>query len=491
MEPAVVVARHRSALSRANLSRPFRTVLADGLLAAHDTIMDYGCGRGDDSRHLLRLGFDCVGWDPVHAPTGMQREADVVNLGYVVNVIESEAERRDVLQRAWALARRVLVVSARLTDETPRTGAATLYSDGLLTRIGTFQKFYEQPELRSWIEQVLGTPSVAAAPGIFYVFRNASDRAAFMAARFRRAAPIPRLRVSERLYAEHQALLESLAGFISNRGRLPAPPELPTYAEIVRVLGNLPRAFRVLEQASDKAVWERVREARSQDLLMLLALSRFEGRPKPTELAVDLQLDVKAFFGSYAAACKAADDLLFSLGRAEKMEEAYRAALVGKLMPTSLYVHTQALSELPTLLRLYEGCARGYAGTVPGANIIKLGRREPKVSYLSYPEFERDPHPALASSVSVHLQTFRVRERSYRDQTNPPVLHRKEEFLGSTHPLRNRFARLTRLEEAKGLFSNPASIGTREGWTCALRGRGLTLRGHRLVRADPESTRTH
>jgi hypothetical protein len=39
----------------------------------------------------------------------------VVNLGYVINVIEEAAERADVLREAWALTRKVLIVSARLT----------------------------------------------------------------------------------------------------------------------------------------------------------------------------------------------------------------------------------------------------------------------------------------------------------------------------------------------------------------------------------------
>jgi hypothetical protein len=43
-------------------------------------------------------------------------------------------------------------------------------------------------------------------------------------------------------------------------------------------------------------------------------------------------------------------------------------------------------------------------------------RREPKVSYLSYPEFDNDPHPALAGSVTVHFQTFSVHFHDYRDR---------------------------------------------------------------------------
>jgi hypothetical protein len=54
--------------------------------------------------------------------------------------------------------------------------------------------------------------------------------------------------------------------------------------------------------------------------------------------------------------------------------------------------------------------------------------------------------------------------------------------LAADHPLRAKFSRLTRLEEAKGLFADPARIGTRDGWEAVLAAKGLTLRGHRLVR---------
>lgn len=64
----------------------------------------YGCGRGDDLRHLSMLGYDASGWDPVHQPDNARRQAPVVNIGYVVNVIEDFTERQETLRRAWALA---------------------------------------------------------------------------------------------------------------------------------------------------------------------------------------------------------------------------------------------------------------------------------------------------------------------------------------------------------------------------------------------------
>lgn len=473
------IARHRTALVRGELSRPLRLAVADGLVCDDASVMDYGCGRGSDVRLLRVRGFDCVGWDPVHAPDGLRRASDIVNLGYVVNVIENPAERGEALVRAWDLCQRVLIVSARLRADTPEVTAP--FADGYVTRLGTFQKFYEQQELRTWIDQTLDTASVPAAPGIFYVFRDASKRAAFVASRFRRASVAPRLRSGDQLFIEHKALLEPLAAFISDRGRLPAPEELPEYSVIQSALGGLRRAYRVLESVSDKGAWDRVRESRMQDLLVFVALSRFDGRTKFGELPLPLQRDVKAFFGTYTAACAAAHEHLFSLGRPEQLEEACRTSPIGKVMPRALYVHLDAVAELPILLRLYEGCARGYIGAVQGANIVKLANDEPKVSYLSYPGFDRDPHPALTASVSVNLQTFRVRQRHYTADRNPPILHRKETFVSPEHPQRAKFARLTRLEEAKGLFVEPAMIGMREGWERVLHSKGFTLRGHRLV----------
>ena len=80
----------------------------------------------------------------------------------------------------------------------------------------------------------------------------------------------------------------------------------------------------------------------------------------------------------------------------------------------------------------------------------------------------------LAEGMTVHLQTFRVRERDYSGSRNPPILHRKETFLAPDHPLHAKFARLTRQEESKGLFDDTTRIGTRAGWEQALSHKGVT-----------------
>jgi DNA phosphorothioation-associated putative methyltransferase len=213
-----------------------------------------------------------------------------------------------------------------------------------------------------------------------------------------------------------------------------------------------------------------------------LALAAFDGRPKFTGLPLDVQYDVKAFFGSYKEACAAADAVLFRAGDQAAINRACQQSQVGKLTRQALYVHASALDRLSPLLRVYEGCGRTLTGTVEGATIIKLNYIEPKVSYLMYPDFDRDPHPALAVSVRADLQRLHVKVRDFHTHANPPILHRKETFVASDYPGRDKFMRLTAQEERHGLLSDPAAVGTRDHWMARVSSKGLRFRGHRLVR---------
>ena len=476
------IARHRTAISRTELSRPIKFALADGILSSDQSLFDYGCGLGDDLRLLGEMGFTGQGWDPVHCPAEPLKAAPVVNIGYVVNVIEDAAERQDALRAAWALTEEVLVVSARLAMEARALSASEDFADGYLTSRNTFQKFFDQLELRNWIDQTLAVSSVPAAPGVFYVFREEQARTTFLASRYRRRLSTPRLTKSAALFKEHEELLTPLLDFISERGRLPAQDELTNSAEIASVFGSIRRAVQVLRRVTDTSQWDEIAEERAKDLLIYLALSRFDGRPNYSRLPRALQSDVKSFFSNYKRACGEADDILFSLGQPGIVEAACQMSEIGKLTPTALYIHQNAVDHLSPLLRLFEGCARGYVGIVDGANLVKLYRTEPKISYLSYPDFEADPHPSLSFSLTVHLQTFDVKFRNFQNHRNRPVLHRKETFLAPDDPLYEKFARLTRIEESKGLYEDTSRIGMRDGWDEILEIKGYYFRGHRLLR---------
>lgn len=475
------IARHRTAIRRRELSRPLQTAVRDGVISPDVSVFDFGCGQGDDLRHLETLGVPCFGWDPVFRKDGHRTEADVVNLGYVVNVIENAEERSDVLRAAWGFTRKALVVSARLVEEFSPAACAE-YEDGYLTRLGTFQKFYDQQELRNWIEGVLGETSVAAAPGVFYIFRDQQQRESFVISRYRRKLAAPRQRLTDALFEKHRAVLDTLIEFVTSHGRLPVPEEMSTGAELQALFGSIRRAFAIIRRVTGTEQWDEITQSRSQDLLVYLALGRFPRRLPFGVLPADLQRDVKAFFGSYRRACTEADSLLFSAGEMSRIDRACQATPFGKLMPNALYVHVCGLDGLPPILRVFEGCARVLSGTVEGTTVLKLHRNEPKVSYLCYPDFDDTAHPALSTSLRVHLQTLRIKYRDFRESDNPPILHRKEEFIPRGHPQREAFAELTSEEEACGLFADPTRIGNRKCWEELLKRSGVRLEGHRLIK---------
>jgi DNA phosphorothioation-associated putative methyltransferase len=477
-----MVARHRTAMSRSSLSRPLATAVADQILAPGSSVFDYGCGRGDDLRHLQALGYVADGWDPAHRPHAERRPADVVNLGYVVNAIEHPGEREQALRGAWALARQVLVVSARLTWDA-RNLAGRPLGDGLITRTGTFQKFYEQAELAAWVEQALGVQSCAAAPGIFYVFRDPALAQQFLASRVYQDRP--RVKADPHaLYEEHRDRLAPLLDFLNEHARAPRSGELSAGQQraIQESLGSIGRGLQLIRQVTDQAHWEHVTAQRRAELLIYIALSRFGRRPGFRQLGPTLAADIRALFGTYRSACDQADRLLGVCGDATMITVTARNSPVGKQTPSALYVHRTALGELPPVLRVYEGCARVLTGTVEGANMIKLSVAQPQVSYLRYPRFDRDAHPTLAAAVTVNLRKLTVDWRDYSQSDNPPLLHRKEEFLGSQDPRRAFYERLTRAEYRAGLYDHPEQIGTSKGWQATLSAAGVTIRGHRLVR---------
>lgn len=177
------IQRHRTALSRTGLSAPMQALARHGFLDATLTLFDYGCGRGDDVAALRAYGLDVEGWDPHFAPSAEHVPADVVNLGFVINVIEDRDERVSALRGAYALARRLLVVSAMLYSSTPPPGRP--YRDGFLTQRNTFQKYFTQAELKEFVEGAVGAEAIPVAPGIMFVFADKDAEHSFLYGRQR------------------------------------------------------------------------------------------------------------------------------------------------------------------------------------------------------------------------------------------------------------------------------------------------------------------
>ena len=268
--------------------------------------------------------------------------------------------------------------------------------------------------------------------------------------------------------------------FFTKRGRLPVKGELANEQELLSEFGNFRRAFAVVLQATDEAEWDAIAYRRSLDIQVYLALTHFDQRPKFIKLAPEMRHDIKAFFGSYEEACQVADQKLFSLGKPKVVQTACEKSKIGKHTRGALYVHVSALAALDPLLRIYEGCASRTIGRVDEATLIKYYTDKPQISYLFYPDFDNDPHPALKASITIDLKTLYVTHRDYENRANPPILHRKETFVTSNYPRYEEFAKLTQQEQELGLLKQKSEIGTREGWKKCLAAHGVEIRGHEV-----------
>ncbi|WP_066426312.1 DNA phosphorothioation-associated putative methyltransferase [Anabaena sp. 4-3] len=479
MSETLEIERHRAAIARNEISRPVRLAIESAILNQDTSFFDYGCGYGGDVQRVANLGYTSGGWDPYYYPDETITAADVVNLGYVLNVIEDIEERRQSLIQAWELTRKVLIVAAQVLINAP-SKAQLAYSDGIVTKRNTFQKYYEQEELKQYIDEVLNVDAVPVALGVYFVFRDETAKESFKAIRFFSRTSTPRIRIPTKRFEDYQELLQPLMQFFTHRGRLPVKGELETEAEILTEFANYRRAFNVILQATDEAEWDAIAYRRSLDIQVYLALTHFDQRPRFSQLPAEMRHDIKAFFGSYEEACEVADQKLFSLGKPGVVKTACEKSKIGKHTRGALYVHISALAALDPLLRIYEGCASRTIGRVDGATLIKYYTDQPQISYLFYPEFDTDPHPALTASINIDLKTLYVTHRDYSNRANPPVLHRKETFVTANYPLYEQFAKLTQQEQELGLLKQKSEIGTREGWQKCLAAHGVEIRGHEV-----------
>ena len=93
-----VEASGKTAIKRNAISAPVRKLLELDLLKG--SVLDYGCGRGDDVRYLgIKEDINVHGYDVNHYPYReyMYFYYDVVLCTYVINTLESIENRLDVL----------------------------------------------------------------------------------------------------------------------------------------------------------------------------------------------------------------------------------------------------------------------------------------------------------------------------------------------------------------------------------------------------------
>jgi DNA phosphorothioation-associated putative methyltransferase len=442
------VQRHKTALTRYHLSKPVRTVLEYGQLGPGELFFDYGCGLGSDVHALIELGFKAHGWDPVHAPQAEFIQSEVVNLGFVLNVIEDPHERKDTLLQAWHFTKKLLVVAAMIAKGGD-FAAPRRFQDGVLTTRQTFQKYFGQKELQEYIETLLETTAIPVAVGVFYVFRDDTDRQTFLGRRARRSIDVADIvwqfkkvtdpvSVPKTLRARaptkrevYRDLLEELWQTTMRLGREPGATEFGRFPEIVHAFGSARRALSaILDDANRKAL-SSAQESKKEDLLVYLATANLRKPVPQHHLPEDLKADFKALFGGYQSALRIGLALLKSAADPRTITLACEEAGIGWQDSDAFYLHSRLIERLPAVLRVYVACGEILFGSALQADIVKIHKMSGKLTFLVYDRFDELLIPRLLSRSKINLRSGSLEEFDH-SQDNQLLLF-KDRFLDPQH----------------------------------------------------------
>lgn len=508
------IQRHLTALSRQYLSAPVSAMIRVGLLTEGVSFFDYGCGRGDDVTVLTTAGLKAAGWDPYFAPGNPRETADLVNIGFVINVIEDPTERREALFRAFELARIALCVSAMLA--TDGEGAGEPYTDGVLTKRKTFQRYYTQTGLRDYIEDTLQTAAVALAPGVFLVFKNTEAERAFVERRLRNPPGIRSFTLSllnktsttptntKKAFVRRSIAPKAIRRNVwtlcpdailsacktwQELGREPFSDEVDSLPELEAAFGSWSRAIRVIRERVDQEFLNSSREQRKEELLVHFALQCFGRRSRFRELDVRLQRDVKAFFRDYATAMEESVQI-FALAAdtaqiARACSHAAEQGLGWLVEDQTLLLHSMLVARLPAVLRVYVGCAAVLYGDISGADIVRIHIASGKVTMLRCDDFSL-PLPKVIERVTINLRSQGVRVISYGDTEAymPATLYLKSRFMNEEMPgyaeqveFDNQISELVKVDEMSRGPDAP-QLAT------ALRRAGLKIAGSTILDDD-------
>ena len=440
--PEGSIDRHKTAIDRNSLSQPMQALARHNYFNGDYSILDYGCGKGDDLRELEAHGIDASGWDPVHRSEGTLVNSDIVNLGFVLNVIEDKPERDETLKRAWGYTDKLLIVSVMIAGDR-HIEQFQPYKDGIVTTRNTFQKYYSQGEFRNYIEETAGENAIAVGQGIFIIFKDKIEEQLFLVERqhIRRAWKQKTQReikqhtpkIKKDLIDKHLSLFTDFWEASLDLGRIPANSEFEFSDQIRRVAGSHNKAHNALLEHFGTELFEEAKQKRREDLLVYFSLAQFERRKAQSKMPDSLKRDLKAFFNSYNNAIDEAQELLFSVGDPYIIEKACNKAYedigCGELADGhSLTFHKDFLGEIPPELRVYIGCATQLYGDTDDMHLIKAHIRSGKVSLMRYENWESKT-PMLIERIKIKLRELDVDFFDYVGEFKPMPLVNKDIFI--------------------------------------------------------------
>ncbi|MEZ8548381.1 DNA phosphorothioation-associated putative methyltransferase [Vibrio cyclitrophicus] len=436
--------RHKTAIVRHELSAPMKTLVKHGYLKGEYSIFDYGCGRGDDLRELEAHGLDALGWDPNFQPDNDKSNSNIVNIGFVLNVIEDQDERLDALLGAWELADKLLVVSVMLANEN-YIAQFKPYKDGVITSRNTFQKYYAQSEIKAYIERSLQEDAITVAPGIFYIFKDKLEEQQYLQSKYKRhhkwqqltsPEPIEAKDKAKLLITQHQDLFNSFWNTCLELGRIPANDEFEHSDKIRELIGSHKKVFNLLQEMFDTQEFEQAEKSRKEDLLIYFAMGLFEKRKPYTQQPAPLKRDIKALFDDYKTAINLAAELLFAIAdidliqqQCEKAHNQLPASLLNE--GHSLILHRDFIDDLPLLLRVYVGAGLQMYGELDEEiDLIKIHITSGKLTLTAYDDFEKSV-PFLVERIKIKMAEQDIDFFDYVNEDRRPPLLNKHLYMSA------------------------------------------------------------
>ncbi len=175
----------------------------------------------------------------------------------------------------------------------------------------------------------------------------------------------------------------------------------------------------------------------------------------------------------------------------EQFAELIAQIKVGKKLPDAIYLHKDAFSALPTVLTQFiPAVANAVSLDDEHWNLVKLFKKEFRLSLLHYPDFYTDSYPALRQSLNVDLSKLSHKLTNYSDSYNPPILHRKETMILPESEHFDHFTSLTQEGENAGLYENSRLIGFKRSWENLIARHGYELVDFALFRYLPRKVKT-
>jgi len=163
------------------------------------------------------------------------------------------------------------------------------------------------------------------------------------------------------------------------------------------------------------------RKARSEDVLVYLAMTNFQRKFLRREIPPRIKNDIRSFFGDLNTAQAKARDLLFAAGDPDEVGLAIEGLDYGVFdsAEPQFTFHRSLLRKLPPILRVYVHCGAVRYSNPDEADLIKIHVRSRKLTFLHYDDFDGKENPALLTRIKINLRTrfVQVFDHSAENQT--------------------------------------------------------------------------